>query len=149
MLDEVERVNRMEILTISSTAQFSSSNYVKVPLPNTHGLVRLLCLEPGQGVALHKHPDGDEIFYVLNGIGEFTLGKETTRIEAGSFVKAAAGASHCWRNGASRLIPISILMPPSTYELAERTTRMEFVQAKSKRHKNCLLESMREASTHE
>jgi quercetin dioxygenase-like cupin family protein len=116
----------MEILKISSLTEFSPVKYVKVPLKNTKGLVRLLCFEPGQSVALHKHPEGDEIFYVLSGAAEFTIGEETARIEAGSFVKAPAETFHSWKNGPEKLILISVLIPPSSYELAERATKMEF-----------------------
>jgi len=118
----------MDVLKIDSLAEFSSEKYVKVPVQNTSGLVRLLCFEPGQSVALHKHPYGDEIFYVLSGRAELTVDKETARIEAGSWVKAAAGTFHGWKNGSERLILISVLIPPSSYKLAEQAARMEFVQ---------------------
>ena len=115
----------MEILKIDSLVEFSSIKYVKVPVPNTNGLVRLLCFESGQSVALHKHPEGDEIFCVLDGRAEFTVGKRTARIEAGSFVKAAAGTYHGWKNSSERLILISVLVPPSSYELAEQAAKMD------------------------
>jgi quercetin dioxygenase-like cupin family protein len=117
----------MEILKIDSLSEFSLAKYVKVLVPNTNGLVRLLCFEPGQTVAFHRHPDGDEVFYVLMGKADFTVGKETARVEAGSFVKAAAGIFHGWNNGSERLVLISVLIPPSSYTLAEQTARMEFL----------------------
>jgi len=117
----------MEVLKVDSLAEFSSSSYVKVPVPNTNGLVRLLCFEPGQSVAFHRHPDGDEVFYVLRGKADFTVGRETARVEAGSFVKAEAGTFHGWNNGSERLILVSVLIPPSSYGLAERAARMEFL----------------------
>jgi len=116
----------MEISRIDSVAEFSSEKYVKVPLKNTNGLVRLLCFENGQSVALHKHLDADEIFYVLSGKAEFTVGKETAQIEEGSFVKAVAGTFHGWKNGSEKLILISVLIPPSSYKLAEQASKMEF-----------------------
>jgi len=118
---------KMEILKIDSLAEFSSAKYVKVSVPDTNGLVRLLCFEPSQSVAFHKHPDGDEVFYVLRGKADFTVGKETARVEAGSFVKAAAGVFHGWNNGSERLLLISVLIPPSSYGLAERAAKMEFL----------------------
>jgi len=133
----------MEILKIDTLAEFSSNKYVKVPIKNTNSLVRLLCFEPGQSVALHKHPKGDEIFYVLRGKAEFRIDKETARIEAGSFIKAVAGTFHCWKNGSERLILISLLIPPSSYELAEQAAKMEFVQWEATKHKNCRLSSKR------
>jgi quercetin dioxygenase-like cupin family protein len=117
----------MEIVRIDRLSEFSLAKYVKVPVPDTNGLVRLLCFEPGQSVAFHRHPDGDEFFYVLKGKADFTLGKETTRVEAGSFVKATAGIFHGWNNGSERLILISVLIPPSSYRLAEQASRMELL----------------------
>jgi len=118
---------KLKIFNIDSLVKFSSANYVKVLIPNTNGLVRLLCLEPGQSVALHKHPEGDEVFHVLSGKAEFTVSEETTQIETDSIVKAAAGTVHGWKNGSERLILISMLIPPSSYKLAEQTAKMEFV----------------------
>jgi len=117
----------MEVLKLDSLVEFSSDKYVKVPVSNTSGLVRLLCFEPGQTVALHRHPEGDEVFYVLRGRAEFAVGGERESVEAGSFVRAAAGTVHGWRNGSERLILVSFLIPPSCYGLAEHAARMEFV----------------------
>jgi len=115
------------VLKIESLAEFSPEKYVRVPIRNSSGLVRLLCFEPGQSVAFHRHPDGDEVFYVLRGKADFTVGKETARVEAGSFVKATAGIFHGWNNGSERLILISVLIPPSSYMLAEHVEKMEFL----------------------
>jgi len=115
----------MKASKISSLAEFSSVKYTKVSVPNTNGLVRLLCFEPGQSVALHRHPEGHEVFYILTGTAEFTVEGETNRVEAEAFVTAKAGTFHRWKNGSERLILISILIPPSSYRLAEKATRME------------------------
>jgi len=117
----------MEILKLDSLVESSSAKYVRAPIENTNGLVRLLCLELGQAVPLHNHPDGDEVFYVLSGGAEFTVGKEIAQMSAGSFVRAVAGIYHSWKNGSERLILISILTPPSSHKLADQATKMEFV----------------------
>ena len=118
---------KMEILKVDSLSKFSLDKYARVPVPSTSGLVRLLCFEPGQSVAFHRHPDGDEVFYVLTGKADFTVGKETARVEAGGLVRAPAGIFHGWNNGSERLILISVLIPPSSYRLAEQAARMEFL----------------------
>jgi len=117
----------MEVLKINSLAEFSLAKYMKVPIPNTNGLLRLLCFEPGQSVAFHEHPEGDEVFYVVRGKAEFTVGEETVSIEEGSFVKAGAGSFHGWNNGSERLVLISMLIPPSSYGLAEQVAKMNFL----------------------
>lgn len=117
----------MAVADLEALARFSLEKYVRVPIEGTNGLVRLLCFEPRQEVALHLHPEADEVFYVAKGAAAFMKGEETTRVEAGSLVKADAGARHGWKNGSDRLILLSVLLPVSAYHVADRAARMEFV----------------------
>jgi quercetin dioxygenase-like cupin family protein len=98
-----------------------------VSLGNTKGLVRLLCFEPKQEVALHLHPEADEVFYVVKGGAAFVMGEKSTHVQAGSMVKADAGTRHGWKNGLDHLILLSVLMPVSAYHVADQAARMEFV----------------------
>jgi len=116
----------MNVLTIKSLAKFSPKKYVKVPLEGSSGLMRLLCFESNQDVALHKHPEADEIFYVIKGTANFTKGKETRQISFGSIVEAEAGTFHGWKNSSNRLILLSVLIPSVSHEAAERAAKMEF-----------------------
>jgi len=63
-------------MKVSSLAKFSPDKYCRVPVGNTRGLVRLLCFEPGQNVALHMHPKSDECFLVVGGKGKITIDRE-------------------------------------------------------------------------
>jgi len=116
----------MDVLKITSLAEFSPEKYMRVPIKNSGGLVRLLCFEPSQVVALHRHSEADEVFYVLSGAAKFTKGEETVRIGAGSIVKAEAGMFHGWRNGSTRLILLSLLIPLVSYDVANQAAKMEF-----------------------
>lgn len=116
----------MDVLKIMSLAEFSPDKYMRVPIKNSSGLVRLLCFEPSQEVALHRHPEADEVFYVVSGVAEFTKGKETVRLEAGSIVKVEAGMFHCWKNGSTRLILFSGLILLMSYNVADQEAKMEF-----------------------
>jgi quercetin dioxygenase-like cupin family protein len=46
----------------------------------------------------HVHPEHTDSFYVLEGELEFTLGDETLRAGPGTFVAAAPGVRHGFRN---------------------------------------------------
>jgi len=116
----------MDVSKITSLVEFSADKYVRVPIKDSGGLVRLLCFEPSQEVALHRHSEADEVFYVVGGVAEFTKGKETARLEAGSIVKAEAGMFHGWKNGSTRLILFSVLVPLRSYSVAEQAAKMEF-----------------------
>ena len=117
----------MEITNLDSLVEFSPEKYVRVPIKGTEGLVRLLCFEPHQTVPLHKHPDADEIFYVIRGEGEITVDAEHANVSQGCLVRAPADVSHCWKNGEKQLVLVSFLIFPSNYELAEHIARMELV----------------------
>ena len=118
----------MEMIKAESFMDFSPNKYRRVPLPNTKGLMRLLCFEPNQKVPLHCHPEADEIFYVLKGQGEITVGEEKVKVKNGFFVKAPAGMLHQWKNGKERLVLISVLIPPSNYTHAKKTIQAMFVE---------------------
>jgi len=117
----------MDVTKIESLARFSSEKYVKVPISHTKGLMRLLCFEPRQEVPLHRHPEADEVFYAVEGVAAFSAGNETIWVSTGSLVKANAGTPHGWKNGSSNLILFSVLLPISSYPVAERAARMEFL----------------------
>ena len=51
-----------------------------------------------EGVDPHTHADHTDSFYVLEGEAEFTVGEERLRAGPGSFVAAAAGTVHGFRN---------------------------------------------------
>lgn len=107
---------------------FSINKCRRVPLPNTKGLLRLLCFEPNQKVSLHRHPEAEEIFYVLKGQGEITVGEEKVKVKNGFFVKAPAGMLHQWKNDKERLVLISVLIPPSNYAHAKKIIQTMFVE---------------------
>ena len=61
----------------------------------TFGYVEFLT---GSSHELHKHPNADEVFYVLSGHGEAQSGDEIFEIIAGDTVFVPAGEPHYFRN---------------------------------------------------
>lgn len=118
----------MKVVNISQAAAFSREEYVRIPIDDSKGLLRLICLEPGQTVPLHEHPEGDEYFCVISGKGKITMGKEEEEVTSGQLIKACAGIQHQWRNGTQRLIILSVIIPTASYHLAEEATKMELAQ---------------------
>jgi quercetin dioxygenase-like cupin family protein len=55
---------------------------------------------PNVGPALHRHPGGDEAFYVLDGEYEIRCGNDVFVGSAGSFVFVPRGAAHGYTVGA-------------------------------------------------
>ena len=78
-------------------------------------LVGLNCLEPGQIQNTHVHSEQDKFYFVLEGKGQFVVGKETRQASAGCTVWAAAGVPHGVTNDTQ--LPLILLVgiaPPPT-----------------------------------
>ena len=114
-------------MKVSSLAKFSSEKYCRVPIEDTKGLMRLLCFEPGQSVALHTHPKSDECFLVLEGRGKITIDQEELDAEPGRIFHVPAAVKHRWKNSAHRLILLSVLIPTAAYDLVNEAIEQKFV----------------------
>ncbi len=75
-------------------------------------LTGLNVLRPGQEQSIHDHPEQDKFYYVVEGAGQFTVGEETQRCEAGMLVLAPAGVPHGVVNdGGARLVFLTVIAP--------------------------------------
>ncbi len=75
-------------------------------------LLGLNCLEPGQVQAAHNHADQDKFYFVIEGVGEFTVGEERRQAGAGVTVWAPAGVPHGVANhGSTRLVLLVGIAP--------------------------------------
>ena len=57
-------------------------------------------LEPGEAPPLHVHPDAEQVFFVLKGEAQLTVGltdQETFPLKAGDFVRTPPGVHHAVR----------------------------------------------------
>ena len=86
------------------------SNYVNAEAPAIPGLVmrhdlagldgqevimQSVTIEPGKGIPWHKHPDGQEISYVLEGIGKLEIeGQGVREVKAGEGFYIPPGTVH-------------------------------------------------------
>ena len=66
----------------------------------------------GEGPNLHVHPY-DEVFHIIEGRAEFTVGEKTFEAEAGSLVIGPANVPHAYKNlGPGRLDSVDVHMNP-------------------------------------
>ena len=70
------------------------------------------CLLPGQSQKVHAHEGSDKIYYVLSGIGRFTVGDEDENLGEGHAVIARAGAPHGVRNDTQENLVLLVTMAP-------------------------------------
>lgn len=69
-------------------------------------------LEPGEAPPLHVHPDAEQVFFVLEGEADMTVGSETQEtfpLRVGDFVRTPPATYHAVRNtGPGRFVYLSI-----------------------------------------
>ena len=69
-------------------------------------------LEPGEAPPLHVHEDAEQVFYILEGEGRMTVGREaqeTVALRVGDFVRTPPGTPHAVLNtGPTRFVYLSI-----------------------------------------
>lgn len=74
-------------------------------------------IPPGSATTLHLHPKSEELYHVLSGEGEMTLGAATFRIGTGDTVCIAPGTPHRARNDTpAPLILLCACSPPYSDE---------------------------------
>lgn len=76
-------------------------------------LVGLNCLEPGQTQRTHTHTDQDKFYFVMEGLGKFTVGKDTQEAGIGCIVWAAAGVDHGVTNTGDQLLVLLVGFAPA------------------------------------
>ena len=104
----------MSFGSIYPAQKFDKAKFVKAELAHTaHLEAELLCLEPGQGQAVHAHDGQDSLYYVVDGVATMTVGKETHEMGPGAFAVAKAGETHGVANkGRDRLTVVLVASPP-------------------------------------
>ena len=75
-------------------------------------MIGLNCLEPNQTQPLHAHAAADKFYFVLSGVGNFSVGDEERTVEAGALVIAHAGVPHGVTNTGSERLSLLIGIAP-------------------------------------
>lgn len=103
------------VFTLKELAKFDTETPQKVMVYETDKtLGAMWCLEPGQEVFLHQHPNADDIWICLEGESGlyFTEEGQEVEIKTGMVLLAKAGQTHGMRNtGKDRFVFIGIAGP--------------------------------------
>lgn len=103
------------IFTLNELAKFDANEPQKVMVYQTDKtLGAMWCLEPGQEVFLHQHPNADDVWICLEGeSGQYFMGEgQAVEIQKGMALLAKAGQTHGMRNtGKDRFVFIGIAGP--------------------------------------
>lgn len=104
----------MIVAAIRDKAIFNSEKMGKASLAQGEFVYAgLNAFEPGQEHAAHVHEGQDKLYYVVDGVGEVTVGDQTRSFSAGDLALAPAGTPHALRNpGPGRLVVLVVFGPP-------------------------------------
>ena len=78
-----------------------------------HLMIGLNCLEPGQVQHVHSHQSQDKFYFVLEGVGHFTVGDTVTEAGPGYVVWTEAGIPHGVENKGNERLVILMGIAPS------------------------------------
>lgn len=106
---------------INANVQYKEDAVPKVTLCKTGALaLDVYYMKPGQALGYHRHPQGDQIFTVIEGEGTFFLdenGEETIQVKPGSVCLAPANVWHDLKNtGTGNLIAQQVTNQPAGME---------------------------------
>lgn len=104
----------MKTIEFRSLVKFSSEKMQKHSVFSTKRISSdLYCFEPGQAQRAHKHNEEDKIYFIMEGTGRFTIGRNTREFTAGTAVLVPAGEEHGVINlSEQRLVLLVIIAPP-------------------------------------
>lgn len=97
------------ILDIQQLKKFDDSKrHQETIWSDNHSKISLFGLKPGQEIVTHTH-HGSHIWFVVEGVGEFTTGGKTVSVNTGQIVVVPAHEDHGIRNdGPENLVFTSI-----------------------------------------
>ena len=120
----------------------------KATLFDRQGLiVGLNTVAPGQSQPVHRHPDQDKFYYVVEGSGDFVVGEETQTAGPGLFVRVAAGVDHGVQNNGSEPLVLLVGMTPSPTGggPARRSAKTRSRRMPTKRTRRAVIRTTRKA----
>ncbi len=87
-----------QTVNIYENPQYNDNAVAKIPTVKGNDITsEVYYFKPGQILAYHRHPNGDQIFYILKGTGTFYLDGGTENalpVREGAAILAPAGTWH-------------------------------------------------------
>ncbi|MGE5197983.1 MAG: cupin domain-containing protein [Deltaproteobacteria bacterium] len=123
--EEKAEVNKMQAVKVNDIKEFNPDKFLKKsPLDTDKIVFNTFFFEPRQILPFHKHPATDELFYIVEGVGEFTVGNENAIVGPTSSVYGPADVFHGLVNsGDKEMVVISVQAPkPVETVYAENAT---------------------------
>lgn len=107
-------MDRTYFTRVEDHVAFQQDKFYKTTLfQGQHLMLGLNYLEAGQAQKIHDHGGQDKFYYVVEGMGRFTVGDSVQEAGAGQLIWAPAGVPHGVANqGLGRLTVLMGMAPP-------------------------------------
>lgn len=108
-----DKKGKLQSVNVFDIKEFDRKELLKkIPLETDKFVFNTFFLEPRQVLAFHKHPASDELFYIVEGRGQFTVGGGQVMVDSGSVVYGPADVNHGVVNsGRNEMVMISVQSP--------------------------------------
>ena len=104
----------MEVFVLNEMKTFSKEKMKKVKLFDSKNFFcDLYCLKPGQSQKIHAHQGADKIYFVLEGIGDFSIGDKKKSLKNGTAVIAPSEVLHGVVNNSDSNLTLLVFMAPN------------------------------------
>ncbi len=123
--EDANTEHKLQTVRINDIKEFNVDKFLKkVPLDTDKIVFNEFNFKPRQFLPFHKHPATDELFYIVEGTGEFTVGDKSTSVGPTSAVYGPANVFHGLVNSGDReMVVISVQSPkPVENVYAENAT---------------------------
>ena len=103
----------MEVFDLEKLIRYQPEKMAKVDVVSSERLIcGLNCFEPGQVQKVHAHTGADKLYFVVEGSGDFIVGKETRRLGKGQILYVPQNVEHGVNNtGPDRLTVLIVITP--------------------------------------
>ena len=104
----------MEDFVLNEMKTFAKEKMKKVKVFDTDNFFcDLYCLKPGQSQKIHAHQGADKVYFVLEGIGNFSIGDKKKTLKNGTAVLAPSGVLHGVVNDSDSNLTLFVFMAPN------------------------------------
>lgn len=112
------------IFSVSEFSRPSDGEPIRsVVLETAESVIVVWYVRPGQEIAAHVHPHGQDTWTVISGSADYYLGNSVTKLKAGEIAVAKPGQVHGAINSGSELpfVFVSVVAPGSAgFALAQK-----------------------------
>lgn len=110
-------MSSIQTVKVNEVQEFNADTYVKKgPLTTDKLVFNTFFLKPRQVLAFHKHPATDELFFIVDGVGQFTVGNESVAVGPTSAVYGPMNVFHGLINSGNKEMTVISVQAPKPVE---------------------------------